>query len=82
MTSPLFRTLQIASCRYRAELPDSIIFNNTFATLEAEYFHSGFQCEINDSSFDLDLQTNNFSVEFLNNYEIEYNTEGLEYGMY
>lgn len=78
MVSPLFRTLQIATLRYRSEIPDSIIFTNNYESVDVELAAESFSYDVSDTVPDYDLQTAQFSIEYPRESEIELINQTIE----
>lgn len=78
MVSPLFRTLQIATLRYRHE-DVNIVKSEIYSNVELEYNNETLACELDDKAHDIDLQNNTFSIELENSFELVFETDEIEY---
>lgn len=64
MTSPLFFSLGIATAGYRFDLPDSIVFTNSYDILTAEMQTQVLSYDLTDTTTSIDLQNNQFSIDY------------------
>lgn len=70
MVSPLFRTLSIATLRYRHEDVE-IVKSEIFSNVELEFENRTLDCEFDDNAIDLNLQNFSFQLVLDDNLDLE-----------